>query len=60
MRFKQALAAVAAAAAAMSVAAGCTSQPDRGVETPAAAAARYQVAAARSQVTNTLRTIYDR
>jgi len=63
MRFKQTLAAVAAAAAVVSLAASCTSQPVGGVETPAAAsaaAARYQVAAARSQVTNTLRTIYDR
>src|SRR5262252_2923652 len=56
MRFKQTLGAVAAAAAVVSLAAGCTGQPAGGIETPAAAAA----AAARYQATNTLRTIYDR
>jgi hypothetical protein len=57
MRFKQTQAAVTAAAAVVSLAAGCsTSQPVAGVESPAAAAA----AAARYQVTGTLRTVYDR
>ena len=56
MRFKQALWAVAAAAAAVPLAAGCASQPAGGIEAPGAAAA----AAARYQATTTLRTIYDR
>lgn len=63
MRFKQTLGAVATAAAVGSLAAGCTSQSVAGVESPAAAAAaagRYQAAAARYQATNILRTIYDR
>jgi hypothetical protein len=64
MRFKQTLTAAAAAAAVVSLAAGCSSsQPVGGIEAPGAAAtdaARYQVAAARYQVTNTLLTIYDR
>jgi hypothetical protein len=56
MRFKQTLRAVAAAAAAVPLAAGCASQPAGGIEAPGAAAA----AAARYQATTTLRTIYDR
>jgi hypothetical protein len=57
MRFKQTL----AAAAAVSLAAGCsTSQPPGGIEAPGAATAAAAAAAARYQVTNTLRTIYDR
>jgi hypothetical protein len=52
MQFKQIL----AAAAVVSLAAACsTGQPAGGIEAPGAAA----VAAARYQVTNTLRTIYD-
>jgi hypothetical protein len=57
MRFNQASAVAVAAAAVVSLAAGCsTSQPAGGIEAPGAAAA----AAARYQVTTTLRTIYDR